>query len=530
MNVLLQKHGAKHIYKVPEGLRELCADIAREVLRSQPRNIYCFIADYVEALLITRENAKVAVKVVNNILLGSQAIVGILYRSGLSLEQIARAAPRIQRAFRAYLDAVDMRAYQVCDDDTCDEKSRVSLQSILRATGTPLEQAEKSAMIIQAAFRGHYERMLLNESRGMIQWQRAATRTLEILRKAGASQAEASRAAILIQATYRGYYTRRNLKMKMMAVQSQEEKEGDVDMIESKETIQAVAWLDMMYEESELTQTKANEAASIIQKAYRRYRQKKNKREPRETIQAWLDMMYEESGLTQTKANEAASIIQKAYRRHRQKKNKREPRETIQAWLDMMYEESGLTQTKANEAASIIQKAYRRYRQKKNKREPRETIQAWLDMMYEESGLTQTKANKAASIIQKAYRRYRQKKNNYNTPRIESTRSMVVEAIVKNLHEKVFDEVMTHADIPTEFGNRKDLTKASEELQRTLKDRLIRARMMEEGYNEQEFVRTEVSESFTGPENYDTYFELKDREEGRGIAVETEREGTYVRD
>ncbi|CAL1683706.1 unnamed protein product [Lasius platythorax] len=395
MNVLLQKHGAKHIYKVPEGLRELCADIAREVLRSQPRNIYCFIADYVEALLITRENAKVAVKVVNNILLGSQAIVGILYRSGLSLEQIARAAPRIQRAFRAYLDAVDMRAYQVCDDDTCDEKSRVSLQSILRATGTPLEQAEKSAMIIQAAFRGHYERMLLNESRGMIQWQRAATRTLEILRKAGASQAEASRAAILIQATYRGYYTRRNLKMKMMAVQSQEEKEGDVDMIESKETIQAVAWLDMMYEESELTQTKANEAASIIQKAYRRYRQKKN---------------------------------------------------------------------------------------------------------------------------------------NYNTPRIESTRSMVVEAIVKNLHEKVFDEVMTHADIPTEFGNRKDLTKASEELQRTLKDRLIRARMMEEGYNEQEFVRTEVSESFTGPENYDTYFELKDREEGRGIAVETEREGTYVRD
>ncbi|KMQ94132.1 stress response protein nst1-like protein [Lasius niger] len=322
MNVLLQKHGAKHIYKVPEGLRELCADIARE-----------------------------------------------------------------------------------------------------------------------AAFRGHYERMLLNESRGMIQWQRAATRTLEILRKAGASQAEASRAAILIQATYRGYYTRRNLKMKMMAVQSQEEKEGDVDMIESKETIQAVAWLDMMYEESELTQTKANEAASIIQKAYRRYRQKKNKREPRETIQAWLDMMYEESGLTQTKANEAASIIQKAYRR------------------------------------------------------------------------------------------YRQKKNNYNTPRIESTRSMVVEAIVKNLHEKVFDEVMTHADIPTEFGNRKDLTKASEELQRTLKDRLIRARMMEEGgYNEQEFVRTEVSESFTGPENYDTYLELKDREEGRGIAVETEREGTYVRD
>jgi len=52
----------------------------------------------------------------------------------------------------------------------------------------------------------------------MIQWQRAATRTLEILRKAGASQAEASKAAILIQATYRGYYTRKNLKMKMRKI------------------------------------------------------------------------------------------------------------------------------------------------------------------------------------------------------------------------------------------------------------------------------------------------------------------------
>lgn len=31
MDVTLQKHAAKHIYKVPEGLRELCTDISREV-------------------------------------------------------------------------------------------------------------------------------------------------------------------------------------------------------------------------------------------------------------------------------------------------------------------------------------------------------------------------------------------------------------------------------------------------------------------------------------------------------------------
>lgn len=40
---------------------------------------------------------------------------------------------------------------------------------------------------------------------------------------------------------------------------------------------------------------------------------------------------------------------------------------------------------------------------------------------------------------------------------------------------------MSRAEIPTEFGNRKDLTKAGEELQRAFKDRLTRARVTEEG-------------------------------------------------
>lgn len=60
---------------------------------------------------------------------------------------------------------------------------------------------------------------------------------------------------------------------------------------------------------------------------------------------------------------------------------------------------------------------------------------------------------------------------------------MVANAIVKNLHQKIFDEVITHADIPTEFGNRENLTKASEELQRTLNDRSTRVRILEEGGN-----------------------------------------------
>ena len=31
MDILLETHGAKDVYKAPEGLSELCADISREV-------------------------------------------------------------------------------------------------------------------------------------------------------------------------------------------------------------------------------------------------------------------------------------------------------------------------------------------------------------------------------------------------------------------------------------------------------------------------------------------------------------------
>lgn len=58
---------------------------------------------------------------------------------------------------------------------------------------------------------------------------------------------------------------------------------------------------------------------------------------------------------------------------------------------------------------------------------------------------------------------------------------MVVGAILDNLCQKVFDEIMAREDIPTEFGDREGLTKAGEKLQRAFKEQLTRARM-EEGW------------------------------------------------
>lgn len=58
---------------------------------------------------------------------------------------------------------------------------------------------------------------------------------------------------------------------------------------------------------------------------------------------------------------------------------------------------------------------------------------------------------------------------------------MVVQAILNNLCQKIFDEIIARADIPMEFGDRENLTEASEELQRVFEDRLIRARLASEG-------------------------------------------------
>ena len=113
----------------------------------------------------------------------------------------------------------------------------ISIRDILEATGATRAEAERAATVIQvgalflflflinntfqinsklieiyinlesinesqAAFRGHYERMVSREAEGKIQWQRAITNTLDILKKAGATQAEISKAARLVKVMF----------------------------------------------------------------------------------------------------------------------------------------------------------------------------------------------------------------------------------------------------------------------------------------------------------------------------------------
>ncbi|XP_011500445.1 PREDICTED: titin-like [Ceratosolen solmsi marchali] len=226
--------------KIPDGLHELCADISMEVLRIQPDDIYSFVANYLDILLITRENTKFAVKIVRDIVLNSEQIVEVLSSSGLDIKKIAAAAPRLQEAFRTYLYVVDIAKKKCgCDNDELD-KSEISICRILKETGAPSDQARLVAKNIQAIFRRHYEQVLIAEGRSEIQWERADLKTRHILLKIGITEAIANEAALTIQQSNTKYNVSK----------------GETDVS---------AWLDMMFEEVGLTFSKAQSAANIIQ-------------------------------------------------------------------------------------------------------------------------------------------------------------------------------------------------------------------------------------------------------------------------
>ncbi|KAF2890327.1 hypothetical protein ILUMI_15846, partial [Ignelater luminosus] len=211
MDVMLQRHCAKYIYAIPEGLRELMSDISREVLRSQPEDIYSFIADYLDALMITRENARVAARVVESITEIGVTIADLLIRTGMSREEADRVASVIQIAFRKHMaQKVTMKQQQVSE---LVEEVNIITQIIDEAGITP-EQAEQAAIIIQNAYRNFKHRQDREKDllKGMVDWRVAARSTMRLYRKTGVTYEEANRAATLIKAAYKGYYTRRIMK------------------------------------------------------------------------------------------------------------------------------------------------------------------------------------------------------------------------------------------------------------------------------------------------------------------------------
>lgn len=169
MNYTLQLHGEKLVYPVPDGLQELVMDMAREVLRAQPEQIVPFLAEYLSALLITREATRDAIKIVD------EALDNDLMKYCLTLktspDRVLWAVRIIQTALRKYFARKNlklhrkdlaMKRYQKLGKVAATREEHAdALAGFLQAHNITYLQAHYAAIVIQRAWRGYRTRKTL---------------------------------------------------------------------------------------------------------------------------------------------------------------------------------------------------------------------------------------------------------------------------------------------------------------------------------------------------------------------------------
>lgn len=141
MNFHLKRHRKlSEVIPVPEGLPELMADISREVLRYQPGNIEEFIADYLEAMVLTRELYYVSERTVDDILDQSVHLKEMMKRTGVSASQSNSAIQMIMESVKHHRTFVQNK-------DGIKELDIVN--RLIKELNFTVEQAKKASDIIE---------------------------------------------------------------------------------------------------------------------------------------------------------------------------------------------------------------------------------------------------------------------------------------------------------------------------------------------------------------------------------------------
>lgn len=203
MNFLSHRHRKlSEIVPVPDGLRELMADITREVLRYQPDNIELFIADYLEAMLLTRELCSIADRTVEDVLDSSLQIVELLQKDGIALNQAESVVKVLKEEFRNH-------AEDMSEDEPLKEMKIVS--RLVNECELTIDQARKASTIIESAWCHYYQRNKNQPVRVGHEFahHEAVKNTLSIYQKSNATCSELSKAENVLQPGYKGYFTRK---------------------------------------------------------------------------------------------------------------------------------------------------------------------------------------------------------------------------------------------------------------------------------------------------------------------------------
>lgn len=227
MDFVLRHHRKlSEVVPVPEGLRELMADITKEVLRFQPENIEAFIADYLEAMLQSRELSKTADHIVEDILTSTMQIIELLKKEGISTEEARSVNEIIKKEFKDHLDANEpLRELEI-------------VNRLINECHLTVEKAQKASAIIEELWCHFYE-------------SKKSKFTSELNNTKLASKSRKSKANSNVQVSSENWQT-----------QNFERRE--------KAALKIQSWYRELYESKRLIK-----AATVIQTAFRRYKDRR---------------------------------------------------------------------------------------------------------------------------------------------------------------------------------------------------------------------------------------------------------------
>uniref|UniRef100_A0A2A4K5X9 RIIa domain-containing protein n=1 Tax=Heliothis virescens TaxID=7102 RepID=A0A2A4K5X9_HELVI len=224
MNELLQKHGCSNVFTVPEGLKELMSDITREVLRWQPAKMLDFIANYLSALLITREHGIMAVKILDDLCDCRPTVSEHLLQLGLEQSEADELATIIKNEIEGHQPVEGKEKV----------KETAILKKVLGRYPLDEEMSAKVCQVARNAYRDYWYRKNMMKKGIKLQqeeaWQKAANNTLELYKKTKPSISELQRATVKIQAAYRGYHVRRNVLKHLMPQPKKKKPSRKVEM------------------------------------------------------------------------------------------------------------------------------------------------------------------------------------------------------------------------------------------------------------------------------------------------------------